>query len=251
MSNYKIIFISLALSFLILVAISGFLFYKKNYLKYNLLRLDPLEELTIDPKLLLTDNKVPDIWLLGDSRIAHWNTKHFDTFPANIVNLGIEGQSTKQILERLKSHLERGTPDWIILEAGINDLKVIGLNEDLSEKTANQCYNNIISIFTLCNKKNIKVICCSIFPIGNIEIPRRLIWNSAIEKQINKVNKKLEGYCQNNNIEFYNVSNILLGTNFRIKQNFQSGFLHINDKAYSLLTKELISKFGDKIIRTN
>lgn len=250
MSNYKIIFIFVALSFLILITISGFWFIKKQYLKYNLLRLDPLEELTIDPKLLLTDNQNLDIWLLGDSRIAHWDTKHFGAFPANIVNLGVEGQSTKQILERFKNHLEKGIPDWIVLEAGINDLKVIGLNEGLSEKIANECYNNIISIFTLCNQKKIKIICCSIFPIGNIEMPRRLIWSETVEKQINDVNKKLKNYCNNNNIEFYEVSDILLGTN-RVKRHFQNGFLHINNESYSLLTKEFISRFGDKIITTH
>jgi lysophospholipase L1-like esterase len=248
--HYKM---SLITTIIVLLALiySGFFFYRKNYLYYNLLRLDPLEESKIDYKSLATNKDTLDIWLLGDSRIAHWNKNFFSSIRANIVNLGIEGQTSKQVLDRLKSHLEFGKPDWIILEVGINDLKVIGLEKNLANKIEEKCYNNIISIIALCRKNGIKVICCSIFPNGNIELTRRLVWDSSIDTEIVEINKKLINYCKNNNIEYFDAYHILLEKNYKVKEKFQNGFLHLNDQAYLVLSKQLIMEFGDTLKSKN
>lgn len=236
------------LSIIILALILvGFFFYRKNYLRYNLLRLDPLEESGIDCKLLFSSKDTLDIWLLGDSRIAHWNKKFFSSIPANIVNLGVEGQTSMQVLKRFRSHLEFGKPDWIVLEVGINDLKVIGLKKNLSHEIAKKCYNNIISIIEICKKNGINIICSNIFPNGNIEFARRLMWDSYIDLEILELNKKLNNYCKKNHVEYFDAYHILLEKNYKVKQRFQNGFLHLNDEAYMALSKQLIMEFGDKI----
>lgn len=232
---------------LLLFGYIGFLFYKKKYLYYNLLRLDPLEESKINTKLLNTTNSKPNIWLIGDSRIAHWNKNFLSTLHANIVNLGIDGQTSKQVLKRFKNYLEFGKPDWIILEAGINDLKVIGLNKNLCHKIAEECYNNLISIIELSKKNDINVICCNIFPNGNIEFARNLVWNSLIDQEIIKINDKLKRYSEQNNTEYFDAYNILTEGKYRVKQSFQNGFLHLNNQAYLILSNKLIKEFGNKI----
>lgn len=226
---------------------TGFFFYKKNYLNYNLLRLDPLEELKIDIKLLHTKNKILNIWLLGDSRIAHWNKKFLLPLNANIVNLGIDGQTSKQVLNRFKNHLEFGKPDWIILEVGINDLKIIGLNKKLCYKISEECYNNIIAIIEVSKKNDIKIICCNIFPNGYIEFARNLVWNSLIDQEIIKINDKLKRYSDRNDTEYFDAYNVLIEDKYHVKQSFQNGFLHLNDQAYFTLSKQLIKEFGNKI----
>jgi lysophospholipase L1-like esterase len=235
---------AIILSILIYV---GFLFYRKNYLQYNLLRSDPLEESKIAGKLLNTSDSNVNIWLIGDSRIAHWNKNFFSPTHANIVNLGIDGQTSRQVLQRFKNHLEFGKPDWIILEVGINDLKVIGLNRKLSNKISVECYNNIISIIEICQADGINVICCNIFPNGKIEFTRKLVWNSLVDQEIIEINKKLKRYSERNNIEHFDAYRFLSEDSHRVKEDYQNGFLHLNDEAYLALTKQIINEFGNKI----
>jgi lysophospholipase L1-like esterase len=245
--HYKtIIFVLINLIILSGLAYTGFFFYRKIYLSYNLLRLDPLEESKIDNKLLKTTKDNIDIWLLGDSRIAHWSTNFFSSINANVVNLGIEGQTSRQVLERLEDHLKFGIPDLVVLEVGINDLKIIGLDKTKRNKISELCYHNIISIIELCKINGVRVICSNIFPNGKIEFSRNLVWNRFIDIEIVKINKGLEGYCNKNNIEYFDAFDILKDKNARVKENFQKGFLHINDQAYLELTKQLITKMKIK-----
>jgi len=149
-------------------------FAQKQYLLFNLLRFDPLEESRIDTKILVTPEDLTNIWLLGDSRIAQWNADSFSSLNANIVNLGVDGQTTSQILNRFRNSLKYGKPQWLFLEAGINDLKIIGLKKDLGPKIADGCSENLYSIIDLCLQNKINVICINIFSTGQIELLRRL-----------------------------------------------------------------------------
>jgi len=223
-------------------------FAQKQYLKYNLLRFDPLEENRIDAKILSTHEDLNTIWFLGDSRIKQWNTDSFSSLNANLVNLGVDGQTTSQVLNRFRNLLTSGKPQWLFLEAGINDLKIIGIKKDLKLKIVNGCSENIYSIIDLCLKNNINVICINIFPTGKIELFRRLFWNSSVVLSINEVNKNVEQYCQQRNVIYYNADGILCDERQKIKKEFQEGFLHINEKAYESLSRDLQSKFGSKII---
>jgi lysophospholipase L1-like esterase len=243
-----ILIISINTTILLIFIYVGFLLYKKNYFRYNLLRLDPLEEGNID-KTQLKTNAAINIWLIGDSRIAHWNKKMLidSNIKQNVVNLGLSGQTSRQVLHRFKNHLEFGIPSWIILEVGINDLKMIGLSKKQSEQISTGCYENIISIIELCRINSIKVICISIFPTGKIEFIRSLIWNSEIKYKIIEINKKLRRYCIENSINYFDAYKLLVGKNNMVRKDFRNGFLHLNNQAYLFLSENLISEYGEKL----
>ncbi len=189
-----------------------------------------------------------NIWLLGDSRIAKWNTESFSSLNANLVNLGVDGQTTSQVLNRFRNTLTYGKPQWLFLEAGINDLKIIGIKKDLGLRIINGCSENIYSIIDLCLQNNINVICLNIFPTGKIELFRRLLWNNSVDSSINEVNNNIEQYCHQKNVIYYDADGILCDDRQKIKKEFQEGFLHINEIAYDSLSRDLLRKFGSKII---
>ena len=226
-------------------------FAQKQYLLFNLLRFDPLEESRIDTRILITHEDITNIWLLGDSRIAQWDTDSFSSLNANIVNLGVDGQTTSQVLNRFRNALNYGKPQWLFLEAGINDLKIIGLKKDLGQKIVNGCSGNIYSIIDLCLQNSINVICINIFPTGKIELLRRLFWNSSVYSSINEVNENLEQYCHQRDVIYYDTDGILCDEQQKVKKEFQKGFLHINEKAYDSLSRDLLRKFGSKIIASS
>lgn len=221
---------------------------KNNYITITQLRFDPVEAKKTEALVVSAHGKCNDIWMVGDSRMAQWDKNLI--LPANgkIKNLGIEGQTTAQVLYRLKSYLEITSPEWIILEFGINDLKLIGFNKNLSKTVEEECFQNIISVLELCRKNNIRLILINIFPAGNIELFRRFIWNKSVDSSIINLNEKLITYCINNDVFYFDAATLLSTEKHKVKKSYQNGFLHINEEAYRVLSKELLNKYGNLLI---
>lgn len=218
--------------------------YKDFYRKNALLRVDPLEFTVV--KALDTTAEIEDseIWMIGDSRVRRWPEKLLRN-NNTIANLGVEGQTSSQVLYRLMSYLETDTPSLIILETGINDLKVIGLDANLYGEITQQYLKNIEQMIHLCRVRNIRMILIDIFPVGKIELPRRLIWNNAVNKAIDAVNLTLKSYCDDHLVFYFNADAILSDNGTTVRPEFQDDFLHINVMGYEALSKnlkELINK---------
>ncbi len=229
------------LLFLLAVAFAGIyaISFRNNYKAYNLLRIDPLETGRLRSlNQIQSDELNAHIWMIGDSRIARWDTGLLDT-GLQIANLGIEGQTSTQVCYRFKNDLEIDTPKIVILEAGINDLKVIGLDRELAEPITKNLYRNIEEIRDLCLGNNIQLILINVFPVGKIELTRRPMWNSAVNEAIRSVNETLKGYCDNQKVFYFDASGLLSGEDETVKEEYRADFLHINRKGYETLSGEL------------
>ena len=242
----KLVYLIFVLFFLLSGSIAYY-FVRKYYLFYNFLRLDPLEDRSLKKDLLITPDNITNIWMIGDSRVAKWNMSLLSPLDASIVNLGIEGQSTAQILNRVKNYLKIGNPQWIILEAGINDLKIIGLKEESADQIVENCLENIYEIIDLCLINEIRIIVINIIPPGNMELLRRLVWNSAASESIDEANRKLKEYCLGKNVFFLDTYPILCTDDLKVKEQYQNGFLHINESGYKVMSKRIIEDFGIEI----
>lgn len=234
-----IIFI-LILLLLIVTLASGMVFlhiYRDNYKTYSLLKIDPLET-GLNAEHLEVILKKSDIWMLGDSRIGRWNEELLKD-SIDIINLGVEGQTSAQVYYRFKTYLEAHTPSLIILEVGINELKIIGLDKNLASSITGQFYRNIESMIKICRDKNIKMILINVFPVGRIEFSRRLVWNKTVNETIKNVNLRLKSYCDNDLIYCFDAYSLLSDNGEIVKPEYQSDFLHINDKGYEALSSEL------------
>jgi len=225
---------------IIIVASGAFYFVKKYYVLYNLLRLDPLELNSAKMPELYDTLHLPQIWMIGDSRISQWDKNRLSSDGYNIENFGIEGQTTSQVLYRLQMALNiYNTPGLIMLEAGINDLKVIGLNRKSASAIKESCFRNIESILKMCVERNIKVILINLFPVGRIEPLRRLVWNPQADSAIYQINRRLKSLEDNNNIFYFDAFSLLSDEKFKVRRDFRNGFLHINDEAYKVLSDNI------------
>ena len=212
--------------------------YKSNYKTFNLLRVDPLETGGLKAENLESTLIHSDIWMLGDSRVKRWNEDLLkDTIV--IANLGVEGQTSAQVYYRFKTYLETATPSLVILEVGINDLKIIGLDKDLTSSITDQYYGNIESIIQICRNKNIRMVLINIFPVGKIELSRRLFWNKAVNETILSTNQRLRSYCDNIQVYCFDAYSILSENEVTVDTEYQSDFMHINNRGYEVLSREL------------
>ena len=244
---------SILIAGLVIAGITSYILIKKYYLAYNLLKLDPLEEKSSEIINSTYSESNDGIWLTGDLRIARWDPELFPSFGLRVSNFGIEGQTTSQVLLRFKNQLVKATPRWVLLEVGVNDLKIIGIDRDQADVIKETCFSNIISVAKLCKEHNINIIVINIFPTGEIEFLRRFIWNASVDMAIVEINDRLKSYCINNDVYYFDAYDLLTGlsTDRTVKKMYQEDFLHINEEAYKLLTKNLINQYGDLITSDN
>ena len=221
--------------------------YKDNYKTYNLLKVDPLETGGLKAENLEATLNKSDIWMLGDSRVSRWNEELLKD-STEIANLGVEGQTSAQVYYRFKTYLETDTPSLVILEVGINELKIIGLDKNLTSSITEQYYRNIESIIQICRDKNIRMVLINIFPVGKIEFSRRLVWNKAVNETINNANQRLKSYCDDNQVYCFDAYSILSDNGETVNTEYQSDFLHINNRGYEALSREL-KKQINKILK--
>ena len=210
--------------------------YRSNYYTYNLLRLDPLEEGSL--KDYEARISTAEIWMIGDSRIARWDTDLLKE-ESGIANLGIEGQTSAQVYYRLKNYLVSDTPSLIVLQVGINDLKIIGLDKGLKAEVSKNLCRNIEAICHLCIDRDIKVILMNIIPVGKIEPARRLVWNTEVNQALDSVNAALKLMTDNEHVLYLDTYTLLSDNTKKVRTELQYDFLHINKKGYEILSTAL------------
>jgi lysophospholipase L1-like esterase len=220
--------------------------YRSNYYDYNLLRLDPLEESSL--KDYESRISTAEIWMIGDSRIARWDTDLLKE-ESEIANLGIEGQTSAQVYYRLKNYLVSDTPSLIVLQVGINDLKIIGLDKRLKAEVSKNLCRNIEAICHLCIDRDIKVILMNIIPVGKIEPARRLVWNTELNEALDSVNAALKLMTDNEHVFYLDTYTLLSDNTKKVRTELQYDFLHINERGYEILSaalKEQIKTISNK-----
>jgi lysophospholipase L1-like esterase len=207
-----------------------------NYKDYLRFRLDPLEAYRLASQRRPAEN---GFWIIGDSRAADWDSTQLGFIRIGTSNLGIGGQTSRQVLERFRNDMEKSRPFCLLIQVGINDLKSIGLLKDVS--ITQDCILNIMQMLETCKEHEINAIYTAIFPPGDIEIYRRPFWEPSTIDSLRRVNEEIRAYCQDNGFIFFDTYQLLEnhenpGT---VIKNYQSGFLHINEGGYHLISTAL------------
>jgi len=238
-----VLFIQTAL----IVALVGVIFRQQlnHYKEINQFRLDPFEENKLHSLRGSGDN---DLWIIGDSRAEQWNASFLRPIKTNVYNLGIAGQSTKQVLERFEDNLETHCPKYVVIQVGINDLKNIGILD--GERIAVDCLENTVRIVDLCKRRGIIAIYTSIFPVGTVSLLRKPFWDESIRDSIRHVNMKVKEYCFDKGIYYFDSYSILSDDENQdiVKPEYQRDFLHINREGYKLLSAKLSVFLSDNSI---
>jgi len=241
----------LILLFLLITAVAGmvlFHIYRDFYKKNALLRVDPMEFAGVKAVDVEAELQDSEIWIIGDSRVRRWPEELLKS-SSTVANLGVEGQTSSQVLYRFMNYLETDTPSLVILEVGINDLKIIGLDDRLSSSITQQYYRNIEQMIHLCKVRNIRMILINIFTVGKIELYRRLVWNSAVNEAVNAANLALKSYSDDDVIFYFDANTILSDNGRTVRPEYQDDFLHINTNGYEALNsslQELINKIKNQ-----
>ncbi len=186
------------------------------------------KETLIEKKVVVDDNYV----FLGDSIFEFYNLdKFYDGMP--IVNSGISGNTTVDILNDLENRVYKYNPSKIVLMIGTNDLVLETSNDEIVE--------NISKIIDKIkkNRKYAEIYVQSIYPVnnGDDEKINHSMVNIRTNENIKYINQKLENLCVEKKIHYMDIYSLLADEEGNLKLEYTTEGLHITDEGYQVITE--------------
>jgi len=126
-------------------------------------QLDPLG-LKAFPTSSTGKKEKPRVVILGDSRASAWPAPGFWHDGYQVLNRGIGGQTSAQVLGRFGGHVAHLQPDLVLIQLGLNDLKAIGLFPERREEIVAACKANLTELVRLSREQGAVVLLSTIFP---------------------------------------------------------------------------------------
>ncbi len=175
-----------------------------------------------------------NIVFFGDSITEAYKVEEFfpDTF---VVNSGIGGNKSDQLLERIDEDLYVYNPSKVFILIGINDLNSGVSQEDI--------LNNIQKVVNgiKINRKYAEIYIESIYPINwDMFDDLKFSFNKDITNDtIKEINSKIKTICEENDINYIDVFSSLVDDNGSLKEAYSKEGLHLTDLGYFKVTKVL------------
>ncbi len=174
----------------------------------------------------------------GDSRALMWTSPAALT-EYRVVNRGIGNQTTAQVSLRLEADLAPLRPDIVVLEAGVNDLKAVAEFPERRDEIVDDCERNIDRMVARIRSMNAKVVLVGIFGIGDLAVWRKPFWSDDVITVVRRVNAHLRSLASNG-VLLLDPDPILDDSRGRIKAEYQSDFLHLDEAGYAALNDRLL-----------
>lgn len=172
------------------------------------------------------------IVFVGDSITDQYNLNNYYNYNNKIiVNSGISGYKTKNIIDRFNNLVEQHQADKLFLMIGTNDLSA-GIKED-------EIISNTVEIISMIKKSSpkTKIYYETIYPV-NGEIRKNNLKTKKNDK-INYINEEMKKYCDENDVIYLDVHSILVDDNGNLDSKYTEDGLHVNETAYEIITEYL------------
>ena len=188
-------------------------------------------------KLKGTSSAGNRIVLVGASITEGWTEFNPGFFQENnMVNRGISGQTTPQMLIRLKQDAIHLNPKIIIINGGTNDIW-----GNTGPSTPEMIIDNLYSMAEIASKNNIQVVLSTILPV--YQYPDR---DDIIDppKTISFINSVLQDYCNKNSLAFLDYFSPMADEKKGLRSDYGTDGVHPNKQGYSVMeqvVKETIS----------
>ena len=175
-----------------------------------------------------SENDGNRIVLIGDSITEGWSLMDPDFFKNNnLINRGISGQTSPQMLIRFKQDAVHLKPKLIIINAATNDIAA-----NTGPATPEMIIDNITSMAEIGLKSSINVALSTILPVDRYD------WNETIKdapEMISKVNSSIKKYSEENNLTFIDYYSSLVNSNKGMKSSYANDGVHPTREGYDVM----------------
>lgn len=185
-------------------------------------------EEVVEEKIVVDDNYV----FLGDSIFERYALEEFyKDMP--VINSGVSGNKTIDILNNMNDRVYRYNPSKVILMIGTNDYSSIS-NED----TVKNIGKIIDGIKT--NRPYAEIYVQSIYPV-NKNVNDGVSVKERNNEDINTMNEGIKKLCKEKEVTYMNIYDLLIDEDGNLKESYTEDGLHVNDDAYEIITKEVMA----------
>ena len=172
------------------------------------------------------------IVLMGDSITESWSSYSPDFFSNNsyLINKGISGETTSQMLDRFDSDVLSLKPESVIILAGINDIA-----QNTGYISVSEIFYNVVLMTNLAQKNNINPVLCSVLPAN------KLAWRPEIKpaELVVELNQKIKNYCKESNIVYLDYFSSMVGEKKELRPELTYDGVHPNKEGY-IIMEELL-----------
>jgi lysophospholipase L1-like esterase len=164
---------------------------------------------------------------MGDSITEGWGVADATFFTDGVVNRGISGQTTPQMLVRFEADVIALKPAVVHIMAGTNDIA-----GNTGPTSADAIRNNIVAMATLARASGAKVILASVPPAA------KLFWNPALPPappKIAETNAWLKAYAAREGFIYADYHTALATPDGAMKPELTLDGVHPNAKGYEVI----------------
>ena len=172
------------------------------------------------------------IVFIGDSITEGWSDFSPEFFQQNnFVNRGISGQTTPQMLIRIKPDAVHLDPKMIVINGGTNDIA-----GNTGPSTPEMIIDNLCSMAEIAIKNNIDVALTTILPVykypDNDEV-------ADPPKIISFINSALEEYCKKNSLICVDYYSSMVDGKKGLKSEYGNDGVHPIKEGYEVMEKAI------------
>lgn len=174
---------------------------------------------------------------LGDSITEFWgDLQVLAPDGPQLVNRGIAGQGTVQMLLRIQEDVVDLAPDMMVLTAGANDIRAfVGDVSSAGEAALIRITRNIRSLTDIARANGIAVAIGAMTPVcDKPDAPQTLHRDPA---RIREMNIWLKAFAERSGFGFVDYHAALVGEDGRMRQAFTDDGLHPNAEGYAAMAE--------------
>jgi len=168
---------------------------------------------------------------IGDSITDYWKlADYFPSRPYAVVNRGIDGQTTPQMLVRFRQDVIDLHPKVLVVLAGTNDVAgVTGRtrNEDIEA--------NYASMAEVARAHKIHLVFSSLLPVYNYTEEAKESFALRPAERILALNRWLKDYCSKNGLVYLDYFSALVDDRGMMKRDLSDDGLHPNVAGYKVM----------------
>jgi lysophospholipase L1-like esterase len=168
---------------------------------------------------------------LGDSITDYWKlADYFSGKPYVVINRGVDGQSTPEMLVRFRQDVIDLKPKVLVVLAGTNDIAGV------TGRTRNEEIEaNYATMAELAEVHHIRVVFASLLPVYNYTAESKESFALRPRERILALNAWLKDYCDKNDLVYLDYYSALIDSQGMLQRQLSDDGLHPNAAGYKIM----------------
>jgi lysophospholipase L1-like esterase len=173
----------------------------------------------------LTDSDIPYTTYLQDLASTEQSGNPIEQINCTFVNLGVNGDDTRGMIERMVTEVAPREPDYVIVWGGINDL-LIG-------RAPIHVMENLEQMYLMAREQGIEPIACTLTSVT---------YQGVIVSRIMELNGLISHHCSENRIRRADLSRAMSNESGLLLEEYSSDGLHLNNNGNKRIAETVYSE---------